>query len=233
MRKHPNSILLKRAFPLVIFLKICPTWVEMTWKQWSCHGAQDKFHSAWHADFEHKRECKRYWDASQRNTISSSQFLLFNVFLHRHSLYFSLFCLLGSLPLFLGHCCVWHLERWSVPEAGIYPSKMTSRNLQTNYVLGSVEFYELTPAIKICAIRFHKSNPLATNGNIYISKPFRRWDRIASIYSFACYWENFSIQNMIIKPEVTCTFSHELSSQDREVLGPPLRPQLMGFKLCL
>lgn len=98
---------------------------------------------------------------------------------------------------------------------------MTSRNLQTNYVLGSVEFYELTPAIKIRAIRFHKSNPLATNGNIYISKPFKRWDRNATIYSFVCYGVNLSIQNMIIKPEVTLTFSHELSSLDREVLGPP------------
>jgi hypothetical protein len=39
--------------------------------------------------------------------------------------------------------------------------------------------------------------------------------------SVACYLVTLSIQNMILKPEVTLNFSHELSSQDREVLGQP------------
>lgn len=36
---------------------------------------------------------------------------------------------------------------------------------------------------------------------------------------------------MIIKPEVTLTFSHELSSQDREVLGPPPKATVDGLQV--
>lgn len=89
--------------------------------------------------------------------------------------------------------------------------------------LKSIQFSEFSPEIKMHAMRCTKSNPLATNGNIYSFRSLKTiWQKC--LHLPVCHLGTWTIQTIILNLEVNLRLSNELSSQDREVLRPPPPP---------
>lgn len=56
---------------------------------------------------------------------------------------------------------------------------------------------------------------------VYLQAPKKSQHKYIPISTFVCYLVTWTTHNRILNPEVTLKFSHELSTQDREVLRPP------------
>lgn len=88
-------------------------------------------------------------------------------------------------------------------------------------VLKDAQFYEFSPEIKTCVMRFNTWDPLTTESNIYSFRPWKHDEEMPPVV--VCLLVRGSYyQKIILNPEVNPKLSNELSSPDREASSPPL-----------